>query len=259
MKYTISIAAMIALLAAPATSYAQQSEETETAAEAMVESAEIETDTPADAAEDENAEELNPDESADMLNSRQQLQQTFTLKRSINGEVVETTKKTVTLTPGVPYRPTEAGETTMQQVRAAFDSEVLTRVEAFEEAKLDFTIADSDRDGRMTASEFAILVDSWRETNARMAEAPNEEVARQRQYEALLATIDPDAAEQQNKAYAKAKFAFISGASEDISREDYIREYLLDFDTMDSDNNALLKGGELMRFRAANRGETVDM
>ncbi len=44
-------------------------------------------------------EELNEDETADLLNSRQQLQQTFTLKRTINGELVETKKKTVTLSP----------------------------------------------------------------------------------------------------------------------------------------------------------------
>jgi Ca2+-binding EF-hand superfamily protein len=165
----------------------------------------------------------------------------------------------VTLSPGVPYRATEAGETALQQVRAAFDSEVLTRVEAFEEAKLDFTIADADRNGQMTADEFANLVDSWRANEARQAPAPSEEFARQRQFEALLESVDPESAEAQNQAYAKAKFAFISGASETISREDYIREYLLDFDTMDGDGDTLLQGEELLRFRAANRGETIEM
>lgn len=207
----------------------------------------------------EESDEPNADEIADQLNSQQQLQQTFTLKRTINGEIVETKKTTVTLAPGDPYRPTEAGQTTLQQVQAAFDSEVLTRVEAFEEAKLDFTIADADRDGRMTAEEFANLVNSWRETGARDADAPSEEIARERQYQALLEAIDPEAAEKETASYAKAKFSFISGAQESIAREDYIREYLLDFDTMDSDDDTLLKGDELMRFRAANRGETIEM
>ncbi len=215
-------------------------------------------EAPAAAEETGEPEELSTDEMADLLNSQQQLQQTFTLRRTINGEVVETKKKTITLSPGVPYRPTEAGETTLQQVRSAFDSEVLTRVEAFEEAKLDFTIADADRDGRMTAEEFANLVNSWRQTGARDAEAPNEEIARERQYKALLEAIDPEAADAEYAAYAKAKFAFISGAQETIAREDYIREYLLDFDTMDADDDTLLEGEELMLFRAANRGETIE-
>ena len=202
------------------------------------------------------ADEASTDEVADTLNSQQQLQQTFTLKRTINGEVVETKKATVTLTPGDPYRPTEAGQSVRQQVEAAFDSEVLTRVEAFEEAKLDFTIADVNRDGRMNADEFATLVNSWRESGVRNADAPSEEIAREREYQALLEVIDPEAAERETATYANAKFSFISGAQDSISREDYIREYLLDFDTMDADDDTLLKGEELMRFRAANRGES---
>ena len=198
------------------------------------------------------------DDMADQLNSQQQLQQTFTLKRTVNGEVVETKKKTVTLSPGDPYRPTEAGETTLQQVRSAFDNEVLSRVEAFEEAKLDFTIADADRDGRMTAQEFSALVKTWRQTGERDAAAASGDTDREREYQALLAAIDPEAANNYDETNASAKFAFISGAQGSIAREDYIREYLLDFDTMDVDNDTFLKGDELMRFRAANRGETVN-
>lgn len=198
------------------------------------------------------------DDVADQLNSQQQLQQTFTLKRTINGEVVETKKKTVTLTPDDPYRPTEAGETTLQQVRSAFDNEVLSRVEAFEEAKLDFTIADADRDGRMTAQEFATLVKTWRQSGERDSDAPNEDIAREREYQALLEAIDPEAAAKEQDMNANAKFAFISGAQNSIAREDYIREYLLDFDTMDVDNDTFLRDEELMRFRAANRGETIN-
>jgi len=202
--------------------------------------------------------ELSADEIADQLNSQQQLKQTYTLKRTINGEIVETKQKTVTLTPGAPFRPTEAGETTLQQVSAEFDGEVLTRVEAFEEAKIDFTVADSNRDGRMTADEFTELVKSWRLNSARDADAPNEDLKREREYQALLEAIDPEAAEAKYRSNAAAKFSFISGAQGSIAREDYVREYLLDFDTMDVDGDTLLQGEELMRFRAATRGEALD-
>lgn len=205
------------------------------------------------------AVEVNPDEMADMLNSSQQLKQTFTLKRTINGEVVETDKRTVTFSRDMPYRETEARQTTLEQLKASFDGEALTRTEAFEEAKLDFIVADTDRDEAMTAGEFAILVDSWRKNDARTADAPTEEIARQRQYDAFLEELDPSAAQMQTEAYAREKFAFMAGASEAMSLQDYIREYLLDFDSMDADKDTVLTGDELMRFRALNRGETLDM
>ncbi len=198
---------------------------------------------------------VNPDEMADMLNSRQQLKQTYTLKRTINGEVIESEKRTVTFDRNRPYRETEAGTTTVEALKAAFDGELLTRIEAFEEAKLDFTIADADRNEIMTQDEFVNLVDTWRQNDARTADAPTKEIARQRQYDAFLSEINPQAAESQSDQYAREKFAFMAGAAESISREVYIREYLLDFDTMDANKDTLLRSDELMRFRALNRGE----
>lgn len=202
---------------------------------------------------------VNPDEMAEMLNSSQQLQQTFTLRRTVNGEVVATEKRTVTYSRDEPYRETEAGRTTVERLKSSFDGEALTRTEAFEEAKIDFVIADLDRDELLTASEFAGLVESWRNNSARQADAPNAEIARQRQYDAFLAEIDPRVAKQQNEAYAREKFAFMAGASSTMTLLDYIREYMLDFDSMDADKDAVLTGDELMRFRALNRGETLDM
>ena len=209
------------------------------------------------AAEAEGTAEPSADEVADMLNSRQQLQQTFTLKRTINGNIVETDKRTVTYSRDEPYRETEAGQTALQKVQAKFDGEVLTRTEAFEEAKIDFTIADLNRDKAMTAEEFAFLVESWRENDARKADAPTEDLARQREFESFLLEINPDAAREQTDAYAKEKFAFLSGASDTVTREGYIREYLLDFDSMDEDKDTILKDMELMRFRALIRGEKL--
>ncbi len=210
-------------------------------------------------AESETAFEMNPDEMADSLNSTQQLQQTFTLKRTIDGEVVETTKRTVTFSRDQPYRETEAGRTTLERIKSAFDGEALTRTEAFEEAKIDFVIADMNRDEKINAAEFATLVDSWRRNTTRQADAPNQEIARQRQYDLFLEELDPEVAKMQNEAYAKEKFAFMAGAAETMSLQDYIREYMLDFDAMDANADMVLNGDELMRFRALNRGETLDM
>ncbi len=203
--------------------------------------------------------ETNDDEIADDLNSRQQIEQTFTLKRSINGEVVETAKRTVTFDRNDPYRASEAGLTALEKVKQAFDGEVLTRPEAFEEAKLDFTIADTNADFQLTFEEFSALVDSWQENAAKQTKAPSKEVARQRQYDAFIAELNPEAVEANNQSHVWQKFSFMAGAQATLSREDYIREYLLDFDSMDANNDTLLQGNELMRFRAINRGESIDM
>ncbi len=210
------------------------------------------------AAQGEESAEPDTDNVADMLNSRQQLQQTFTLKRTVNGELVETEQRTVTYERGAPYRETEAGKSTVERLKESFDGEALTRTEAFEEAKLDFVIADANRDGAMTAAEFANLVITWRKNNARIAEAPSEEIAQQRKYDAFIAEIDPAAMEKEASQDARRKFAFMAGAAEALSLQDYIREQMLDFDSMDADNDRILQGDELMRFRALNRGEALN-
>lgn len=213
----------------------------------------------AETAAPEVAAEPNPDEMADSLNAQQQIKQSFTFTRTIDGKVVETDTKTVTYSRDDPMRPTEAGETALESLRQAFDREVLTRTEAFEEAKLDFVIADRDRDNTINADEFAALVETWRETGAHETTAPaaNEETARQRQYRAFIEEIDPEGAKQEAAERAKRKFMYMAGAAQYLSREDYLREYLLDFDSMDADGDSILKGEELMMFRAVNRGETL--
>ena len=206
----------------------------------------------------EATETPDPDSSADLLNSRQQLQQSFTLKRTINGEVVESEKRTVTFERGEPYRETEADtESITDALRSEFDGKLLTRNEAFEEAKIDFIIADTDRNGAVDAEEFAVLVASWSDNDARNAEAPNDDIARQRRYDDFLSEISGDDAELERDIMAKRKFSFMAGAAQTLSREDYIREYLLDFDTMDTDNDGQLKDEELRRFRATSRGEQL--
>ncbi len=187
-------------------------------------------------------EDVNEDEMADVLNSMQQLQQTFTLKRTIDGEVTQTEKRTITYTDDAPIRASEAGLSPREQMMARFDNEVLTRTEAFEEAKLDFVVADVNRDGLMDADEFAGLVASWREkgdlADGSGADAPGD------------GAKDAEAA-------ARLKFAFMAGASSVLTQKDYIREYLVDFDAMDANGDQFLKSEELADFRAANRGDMM--
>ena len=201
----------------------------------------------------------NTDEMADQLNARQQLQQTFTLERRINGEVVERSKRTVTYDRSMPYRETEAGQSTVESLKSAFDRELLTRAEALEEAQLDFTVADADRSGSITPSEYATLVKNWRENEERTVSPRSAEEARQRKYDAFISELDPDTAQAEIDAFAAKKFTALAGESEAINRDDYIRGYLRAFDSMDEDGDTLLKGNELKRFRAANRGETTEM
>ncbi len=202
-------------------------------------------------------EPVNEDEIADKLNSMQQLQQSVTLTRSINGEVAESEKRTITYSRGAPVRATEAGVSEVEALKAAFDQAVLTRPEALEEAKLDFILADKNRDGAMNIEEFVSLVETWRENSKRFVEAPTDDVARDRQYDAFLREIDPDAAKNEAAAKARKKFAFMAGAAQTLSQKEYIAEYLVDFDAMDENSDTFLKAEELLQFRAANRGDTM--
>ena len=201
--------------------------------------------------------EPNPDEMAADLNARQQIRQTFTFTRTIDGKVVETESRTVTYRPGDPERPSEAGPGAFEELAAAFNSELLTRTEAFEEARLDFVVGDLNRDEALDADEFVRLVETWRATAGRAAPADGEESARDRQYRAFLAEIDPEASRVAAEARARRKFAYMAGAATTLSREDYLREFLLDFDSMDGDADGMLRGEELLMFRALNKGETI--
>ncbi|MFQ5562400.1 MAG: hypothetical protein ACE5FO_02410 [Parvularculaceae bacterium] len=202
-------------------------------------------------------EESNPDEIADALNSQQQLKQTFTLERRINGEVVETQKRTITYSRDDPLRASEAGQSPVEALKAQFEAELLTRTEAFEEAKLLFALADVNRDDLINADEFAAVIIEWSETDRLNAPSTDEETARERRIREFMAELDREAARNQAAEQAKKKFAFMAGASQTMTQADFIREYLLDFDSMDADGDTLLKGEELYRFRALNRGETV--
>lgn len=203
---------------------------------------------------------IDADNMADDLNKRQQIQQSFVFTRTVNGEIAETEQRAVSYSRDDPVRTTESNLSTLDALQAKFDSEVLTRTEAFEEAKLDFVVADLDRDGKLIEPEYLRLVETWNETRAASPASSAEESARERQYRAFVDQLEEDGATPAaGGADSKQKFAFMSGAATSIGREDYLREYLLEFDSMDADADMLLKGDELLKFRALNRGENLDM
>jgi hypothetical protein len=205
-------------------------------------------------------EAVNPDDDAyaNQLNAQQQLQQTFRLRRTIDGEVVETIEQTVTLPRSGPYRPTEAGLSPRQRVLEIFDRAALTRTEAFEEAKLHFTIADADRDGQMTQDEFAALADVWREESAQGAADGGEET-REQYAQASFAETGAGGQDANRPTAALTKFTLMAGDEATVSERDYIRRAMTEFDAMDADKDRILRNEELVRFRAVQRGETADM
>lgn len=231
------IAASILALAAPAHSNAQDASATPAQTPAAA---------AAEAAPAPDALAPNPDESAASLNRAQKVEQTYTLQRTIDGEVVETTQKTVAFSPGDPIRESEAVESPQEALARAFDNATLTRTEAYEEAKLDFVVADADRDDRVTEAEFLALAAGWNE-------AGDESVANEQRD---AAASDQDALTAQ--ALARTKFALMVGADAALTRKRFIREYMVDFDAVDVDGDKRLEGEELIRFRAVNRGAAPD-
>ncbi|HBS31740.1 MAG TPA: hypothetical protein DEA40_08360 [Parvularcula sp.] len=192
---------------------------------------------------------VNPDEMADLLNSRQQIRQGVTLTRSVDGEVVETKTRTIIYSPDDPLRGSEAGLSPLEALQAEFDSEALTRKEAYEEAKLDFVVADLDRDGKMEESEFIFLVNGWQDATV--------SGSGRGRFVDPAAHADEASARAEHESQARAKFAFLAGGAAAVSKKDYLREVLIDFDALDKNDDGILNGEELLYFRAANRGESI--
>jgi hypothetical protein len=205
--------------------------------------------TPAAAPAEPAGPLANPDEMADFLNSQQQIRQGVTLTRSVDGKVVEERKETIIYSKDDPVRSTEAAQSPLERLKAAFDRQSMTRKEVYDEARLDFVVADLDRDDQMTSDEFQKLVDGWRETDAAA-----EPMTRER-FVDLIAHDDDAAANAEHAAQARAKFEAIAGAGQTLSRKAYIKAVIADFEALDADNDGLLTGDELLKFRAANRGE----
>ena len=194
---------------------------------------------------------IDADNMAAYLNAQQKIEQKVKLTRSIGGQIVETKEKTLTYSKDDPLNSTEAGQTALDKLQAEFDSETLTRKEAVDEAKLDFVVADTDRDGKMTPDEFAFLVEGWQSNEV-------EGGGRDRFVDPVQhASVEEAKAEHEKQA--RAKFAFIAGETGALSPKQYLKASMFDFDTFDANNDGVLTGQELLHYREANRGEPVSM
>lgn len=197
----------------------------------------------------EEAPTINEDEMADFLNSQQQIKQDVTLTRKVNGAVVETRKETIVYSKGDPVRDSEAGLSPLEKLKAEFDSQAITRKEALEEAKLDFVVADLDRDGRMSAEEFLFLIKGW-ET----AEITGS--GRGRFVEPYF-HVDTESAAAEHAELARAKFTAMAGADLTLSKKAFTRRIIEEFEEHDGNRDDLLQGDELLNFRASVRGEPI--
>lgn len=192
---------------------------------------------------------VNPDEMADLLNSQQQIKQGVTLTRTVNGQVVETKKETVTYSKDDQLRDSEAGLSPLERLKEKFDSEALTRKEALEEARLDFVVADQNRDDAVSADEFVFLVKGWES-----AEITGSGHGR---FVDPYFHVDQQTADVEHEAQARAKFTAMAGADLTLSRKAFARKVTEEFDKYDADKDSLLLGDELLNFRASVRGEPI--
>ena len=195
------------------------------------------------------------DEMADLLNSRQQLQQGVTLQRTVDGEVVETRKETVVYDHADPLRSSESAVAPIDRLRADFDQETLTRREALKEAELDFSLADKDRNGWMTDVEFADLVHAWREGDVRSSALGKSD--RAIRFVDFHDGLAEEAADQLAMDEAKRKYAAMVGDRGALTKREFTREVSAAFDRADADQNGLLRDSELIAFRAEARGEVA--
>lgn len=194
---------------------------------------------------------VNEDEMADLLNSRQQIKQDVTLTRTVNGQVVETKKETVTYSKGDQLRDSEAGLSPLEKLKEAFDSEALTRKEALEEARLDFVVADQNRDETVTADEFVFLVKGWE--NAEITGSGHG------RFVDPYFHVDQQTADAEHEAQARAKFTAMAGADLTLSKKAFTRKVIEEFEEHDANKDDLLQGDELLNFRASVRGEPIVM
>ncbi|MBY0420988.1 MAG: hypothetical protein K2Q06_01710 [Parvularculaceae bacterium] len=189
----------------------------------------------------------NPDEMASTLNKQQTVRETYTLTRTIDGKVVETTQRSIVTDPGAPDLPSEASASAVERLKEQFANEALTRTDAYEEAKLDFAAADALRRGRIGEDDFVALVEDWRQG------AVEGDDAGRRRMQAFTQGLDKATVE----AAARAKFRLMAGSETTLTRKQYVRETMIDFDAVDANKDRFLRGEELMKFRAVTTGASI--
>lgn len=191
----------------------------------------------------------NEDEMADFLNSQQQIKQDVTLTRTVDGKVVETRKETVVYSKNDPLRGSEAGQSPLEKLKDIFDSQALTRKEALDEAKLDFVVADLDRDDAISAAEFVYLVKGW--------ESAEISGAGHGRFVDPYFHVDQEAADAEHAEQARLKFTAMAGEDATLSKKAFTRRVIGEFEEHDADKDGLLRGDELLNFRASIRGEPI--
>ncbi len=186
------------------------------------------------------SEDTEKDNIADDLNARRRVNPTATVKRVINGEIVET-KKVPVPDEAYPNQPTEAGMTASEVVRLRIDRETLTRTEAAEEARLDFDVADQNNDSNMSLPELEALF-AVRPIDPNYAMFfKNGDVRKDEQ--------DPQLTGETATRLAD-RFFLMQGTDEKLGETVYVRHVINEFDVVDHDGDGVLKGEELNRFRA---------
>lgn len=185
------------------------------------------------------------DAAANELTRRHNLEQSFTVRRTVDGKVFETIEETVSLDGTTPTLPTEAAGTIEQRLKNSFDRLALTRPEALDEARLNFALGDVDRDGRMSEAEFVRLLDLI-QSNGFGAGDPmglSGEAGR----------VDDAGAD--TPALSFADFLDLKSGPDGVPATPLVDEqafalgFLRQFDAADDDANAVLSGDELRRFR----------
>lgn len=192
-------------------------------------------------ADTQQADETETKElTASELNARQRITQTVTVKRTVNGTVVEEKRVEVPNPAGLSRQPTEAGMTRRQLLSEQLDRQALTRAEAAEEANLEFTLADQDRDGLVSQSEYEALATVRREDPA---------------YQQFTVLTSKGGATERIDGTLSAiptyinEFSQMAGANSQVERRDYVRAYIVLFDQQDKDENSVLLATELENFR----------
>lgn len=219
---------------------------------AMIAAAALGVLGPVAAQQDETADtqqsgETAPDEDpanenlANELTKRHTLRQEFTIKRIVDGEVVETTERSVAIDGSRPSLPTEAGQSIEAQLKESFDQELLTRTEALSEAKLDFALGDIDRDGLLSKQEFTRLIDL-------LQQAGGEETGRETsggsdtEWRSFVDELDDPATPISFEDFAGSEDAL-------LDEKQFTLGFLHQFDETDLDGDGLLAAEELARFR----------
>ncbi|HNS87306.1 MAG TPA: VCBS repeat-containing protein, partial [Parvularculaceae bacterium] len=114
---------------------------------------------------------------------------------------------------------------------------------------MNASVADLDRNDAMDAAEFGFLVKGWEEAEIAGAGSGR--------FVEPFFHIDERSAAAEHAELARAKFAEMAGEVGALSQKKYTRKVIEDFKRFDANDDDLLRGEELLNFRAAVRGEPI--